>query len=86
MPEPHAVDSNDLDLIRAERDELRRELGNLRARLSVKLGLIRRPSGPHGITILGVASDHEIIAKVDLLVSNAEEYVASARAAERAYR
>lgn len=73
MPEPASVNSRDLDRIRAERDALRRELGDLRAWLSVRLALITRSPGPEGLTVLGVASDQEIFAKIEQLVKNAND-------------
>ena len=51
----------------AERDALRQELADLRAWLSVKLGLLKREPGPGELTTLSVASDREIIAKIEEL-------------------
>lgn len=53
--------------IRAERDALRRELADLRAWLSVELGLTKREPGPAGLTVLSPAPDGEIIAEVERL-------------------
>jgi hypothetical protein len=54
--------------VRAERDAVRQELADLRAWLSVKLGLVERESGPGGLTTLSVASDKAIIAKSEELL------------------
>lgn len=63
------------DLVQAlaERDALRRELGDLRAWLCISLGLVQQEQGsgsgsdPNGLTLLGVATDSEIIAEVERL-------------------
>ncbi|WP_410672129.1 hypothetical protein [Amycolatopsis sp. cmx-4-68] len=59
-PEDHEEHIED---VRAERDALRQELADLRAWLSVKLGLVERGPGPGGLTELSVASDKAIVAK-----------------------
>ncbi len=59
----------------AERDALRRELGDLRAWLCTSLGLVQQEQGsgsgsgsaPDGPTLLGVATDSEIVAEVERL-------------------
>jgi Domain of unknown function (DUF4279) len=53
--------------VQAERDTLRRELGDLRAWLSLKLDLIHREAGPQEITVLTIASDREILAEIERL-------------------
>ncbi|SDW36872.1 hypothetical protein SAMN05421504_101402 [Amycolatopsis xylanica] len=58
--------------VRAERDALRRELGDLRSWLSVKLGLLKREPGPSGLTVISIASDREIIAKIEELTDKRE--------------
>ncbi|OHV41505.1 MULTISPECIES: hypothetical protein [Pseudofrankia] len=63
--------TDELSEIRAERDALRRELGDLRAHLCVALRLLHRGPGPQGITVLSVASDREIVEAVRRLVTNA---------------
>ncbi|MFD8494903.1 hypothetical protein [Amycolatopsis sp. NPDC059657] len=59
--------------VRAERNALRQELADLRAWLSVKLGLLKRAPGPSGLTVLSVASDREIIAKIEELTDKREQ-------------
>lgn len=56
--------SGDVNEVRAERDALRRELGDLRAHLCVALGILRREPGPEGLEVLEVVSDREILAAV----------------------
>ncbi|MDT3445818.1 hypothetical protein [Pseudofrankia sp. BMG5.37] len=63
--------TDELSEIRAERDVLRRELGDLRAHLCVALRLMQREPGPQGITVLSVASDREIVEAVRRLVADA---------------
>ncbi|WP_328615375.1 hypothetical protein OHS18_48335 [Amycolatopsis sp. NBC_00355] len=57
-----------IDALRAERDAARQELADLRAWLTVKLGLLHRAPGPQGITVLSVATDREIITKIEELM------------------
>jgi hypothetical protein len=57
--------------VEAERDALRREIGELRAHLCVALGLLRREPGPEGLEVLTIASDREILAAVRQLIVNA---------------
>ncbi|MGW4651489.1 hypothetical protein [Kitasatospora sp. NPDC004289] len=53
---------------RAERDALQRELGDLRARLCIKLGIVRREEPDEApSTVLSVASDAEIVQEVQRL-------------------
>ncbi|MGW7614028.1 hypothetical protein ACWGKW_43780 [Streptomyces sp. NPDC054766] len=54
----------ELDEALAQRDAIRRELGDLRAWLCRELGILRREPGPEGLTVLSVASDKEIVAAV----------------------
>ena len=68
-----ASHSSELDHLRAERDTLRRELGDLRAWLTVKLRLTNETPGPQGLTVLNAASDQEIIAKIEQLMNDADE-------------
>ncbi|WP_328433273.1 hypothetical protein [Streptomyces sp. NBC_00425] len=49
---------------RAERDALRRELGDLRAWLCIELGIGRAEPSRHESTDLGVATDAEIVGEV----------------------
>ncbi|MEU0504714.1 hypothetical protein [Nocardia sp. NPDC005998] len=56
-----------LHQISTERDTLERELGDLRARLCIKLGILDRRPGPQGITVLSTISDREIIAEIERL-------------------
>jgi hypothetical protein len=71
---PETTDRHDhrstVEQIRAERDAARQELADLRAWLTLKLGLAHRSSGPDGLTVLTTASDREIIAKIDQLMSD----------------
>ncbi|MEU5632206.1 hypothetical protein ACH47C_23855 [Streptomyces rishiriensis] len=58
----------ELGMARQERDAAVRELASLRAWLTVKLGIAhRKPSGPHGLTVLEPATDAEIVAAVEQL-------------------
>ncbi|WP_156755888.1 hypothetical protein [Actinokineospora pegani] len=66
MNDPEASEEC-IEDVRAERDALRQELADLRAWLSVKLGLIKHEPGPVGLTTLAVASDREIVAAVERL-------------------
>ncbi|MFD8495906.1 hypothetical protein [Amycolatopsis sp. NPDC059657] len=59
--------------VRAQRDALRQELGDLRAWLSVKLGYSSRNLVLAGLTVLSVASDREIIAKIEELTDKHEQ-------------
>ncbi|WP_199486538.1 hypothetical protein [Actinomadura logoneensis] len=61
----------ELSEAQAERDALRRELGDLRAHLCLALGLLRREPGPEGLEVLSVASDKEILAAVRRLIVDA---------------
>lgn len=73
MTEPNtsSADATPLDQMRSERDALRRELGDLRAWLCVKLRLVERTPGPQGLTTLTIASDKEIITKIEELMRDA---------------
>ncbi|WRZ88034.1 hypothetical protein OHB54_02555 [Streptomyces sp. NBC_01007] len=53
-----------MDEALAQRDAIRRELGDLRAWLCRELGILRREPGPEGLTVLSVASDKETVAAV----------------------
>lgn len=53
-----------LDEALAQRDAIRRGLGDLRAWLCRELGTVRREPGPEELTVLSVASDKEIVAAV----------------------
>lgn len=57
------VDEGDdeLSVMRAERDALRRDLGDLRAHLCVTLGILHHEPGPGGLDVLSVVSDKEIL-------------------------
>lgn len=57
----------ELTRTRAERDALRRELGDLRALLCMKLGIGRAEPSLHELTPLGVATDAEIVDEVQRL-------------------
>ncbi|MGW0875627.1 hypothetical protein ACWD3Z_34845 [Streptomyces sp. NPDC002740] len=54
----------ELDEALAQRDAVRRELRELRARLCQELGILRREPGPEGPTLPSVAADQEIVAAV----------------------
>ncbi|MER5199911.1 hypothetical protein ACWD3J_24690 [Streptomyces sp. NPDC002755] len=54
----------ELDEALAQRDAVRRELRELRARLCQELGILRREPGPEEPTLLSVAADQEIVAAV----------------------
>lgn len=54
----------ELNNVLAQRDAIRCELGELRAWLCRELGILRQEPGPHGLTVLSVASDKEIVAAV----------------------
>lgn len=73
MSESAPTHSRELDQLRTERDALRRELGDLRAWLTVKLKLTNQTPGPQGLTALGVASDQKIVAKIEQLMNDANE-------------
>lgn len=73
MPESTPPHSGELDRLWAERDALRRELGDLRAWLTVKLKLTNETPGPQELTVLSAASDQEIIAKIEQLMNDADE-------------
>jgi hypothetical protein len=66
MPEDDEPDER-LEDVRAERDALRQELGDLRAWLSMNLKITKRQPDPAGLTTLTVASDREIIAAIERL-------------------
>ncbi|MEH0474769.1 hypothetical protein QA943_39065 [Streptomyces sp. B21-097] len=51
----------------AQRDAIRRELGDLRARLCRELGILRPEPGPGAPALQGTVSDDEIVAAVALL-------------------
>jgi hypothetical protein len=72
VSEFEAADSSELHRLRAERDALRQELADLRAGLSVTLGILKRTPGPQGLTVLNAASDREIYAKIEALISDAD--------------
>lgn len=55
---------DELSELRAERDALRRELGDLRAHLCVALDLMNREPGPQRLEVRTVASDKEIVEAV----------------------
>ncbi|MFC1436220.1 hypothetical protein ACEZDB_36865 [Streptacidiphilus sp. N1-3] len=68
MPEDElATVQRELTEARAERDALRRELGDLRAWLCIKLGIVQEEQGPQGLTLLTVATDAEIVEEVQRL-------------------
>jgi hypothetical protein len=73
---PETTQSHDdrsaLDEIRAERDAARQEPADLRAWLTLKLRLAHRAPGPEGLRVLTVASDREIIAKIEQLMSSTD--------------
>ncbi|OKI13229.1 hypothetical protein [Streptomyces sp. CB03911] len=69
----------ELTEVRAERDALRRDLGDLRARLCITLGILREEPGPQGITVVSVATDPEIVEEVQRL----QEEPATDREADR---
>lgn len=54
----------ELDDALAQRNAIRRELGDLRAWLCRELGILRQEPGPQGLTVLSVAPDKEIVAAV----------------------
>ncbi|WP_329375681.1 hypothetical protein [Streptomyces sp. NBC_01483] len=54
----------ELDDALAQRDAIRRELGELRAWLCRELGILRQEPGPQGLTVLSIAPDKEIVAAV----------------------
>jgi hypothetical protein len=62
---------DELSEVRAERDALHREVGDLRAHLCVALGLLKREPGPEGLEVLSVVSDKEILAAVRRLIVDA---------------
>lgn len=68
----HCEDRSLVEQIRVERDSARQELADFRAWLTLKLGLAHRSSGPGGLTVLTTASDREIIAKIEQLMSSAD--------------
>lgn len=66
-----AGEPSELERVRAERDKLHRELGDLRAWLTLKLKIAKRSPGPQGFTVLSVPSDREIIARIEQLMRDA---------------
>ncbi|MFF5211135.1 hypothetical protein [Streptosporangium sp. NPDC000396] len=64
---------DDLEELIAERDALRRELGELRAGLGFSLRKHHSAPGPQGITVMSVLSDREISAEIERLRALAGE-------------
>ncbi|MDQ0964428.1 hypothetical protein QFZ66_008306 [Streptomyces sp. B4I13] len=73
----------ELATARTERDVLRRELGDLRARLCIKLGIGREGPIRDEVTALGVATDAEIVGEVQRLQDELASFRSTEEAEER---
>ncbi|MDX5564149.1 hypothetical protein PYK79_13660 [Streptomyces sp. ID05-04B] len=73
----------ELATTRAQRDELRRELGDLRAWLCIKLGIGRDDRSRDEVTSLCVATDAEILGEVQRLQDELATFTSTEEAEER---
>ncbi|MGW2821973.1 hypothetical protein ACWC24_13310 [Streptomyces sp. NPDC001443] len=64
----------ELDAAYAQRDSIKRELGDLRTRICQELGIVRREPGPGGRSVPGVVSDQEIVAAVARLRAETDAF------------